>query len=164
MNNEQIIQEATEAVEKGLPCAYLVPHLLEVAKNQKLEIEILIRKKEALRDEIAEKDAEIERLKEEVEHFKLKNSELFKLNKNVADAAESLQADKIIAQRHEKDARELYKQAVLQLKTVKSEAYREFAEKVKTKKFTHKNFGELVYVEDIDTTLNELTRNLHGKQ
>lgn len=63
MNNEQIIQEATEAVEKGLPCAYLVPHLLEVAKNQKLEIEILIRKKEALRDEIAEQQAEIERLK-----------------------------------------------------------------------------------------------------
>ena len=40
---------------------------------------------------------------------------------------------------------------------LKSEAYREFAEKVKTKKFTHKNFGELVYVEDIDTTLKELT-------
>ena len=25
MDNEQIIHEATEAVEKGLPCAFLVP-------------------------------------------------------------------------------------------------------------------------------------------
>lgn len=35
----------------------------EEIERQKLEIDILIRKKEALRDEIAEKDAEIERLK-----------------------------------------------------------------------------------------------------
>lgn len=38
----------------------------EELERLKLEIEILIRKKEALRDEIAEKDAEIERLKAEV--------------------------------------------------------------------------------------------------
>jgi archaellum component FlaC len=91
MNNKQIIQEATEAVEKGLPCAFLVKPLLEVAKNQKATIErqvkaiqagyklaeeqkaeiakkdteigILIRKKEALRDEIADQQAEIERMK-----------------------------------------------------------------------------------------------------
>lgn len=42
-------------------------------------------------------------------------------------------------------------------KQAKSEAYREFAELLKATKFTHKNLGELVYVEDIDNTLDELT-------
>ena len=42
-------------------------------------------------------------------------------------------------------------------KQAKSEAYREFAERLKATKFTHKNLGELVYVEDIDNTLDELT-------
>lgn len=45
---------------------------------------------------------------------------------------ESLKADKIIAERHEKDARELYKDVVIQLKTAKSEAVKEFAEKIYT--------------------------------
>ena len=57
-----IVKEAKEAVEKGLPCGFLVPKLLEVIESQTAEIEILIRKKETLRDELAEKDAEIERL------------------------------------------------------------------------------------------------------
>lgn len=41
MTDNEIIQEATEAVTKGLPCAFLVPPLLEVAKRQKAEIENL---------------------------------------------------------------------------------------------------------------------------
>ena len=45
---------------------------------------------------------------------------------------ESLKADKIIAERHEKDARELYKDVVMQLKTAKSEAVKEFAKRLKT--------------------------------
>ena len=44
---------------------------------------------------------------------------------------ERLKADKIIAERHEKDARELYKDVVIQLKTAKSEAIKEFAERLK---------------------------------
>lgn len=58
----EIVKEAKEAVEKGLPCGFLVPQLLEVLERQNSEIDILIRKKETLRDELAEKDAEIERL------------------------------------------------------------------------------------------------------
>lgn len=38
---------------------------LDLIKRQKKEIEILIRKKETLRDEVADKDAEIERLHEQ---------------------------------------------------------------------------------------------------
>ena len=40
--------------------------MFEIAKNQKAEIDILIRKKETLRDEIAEQQAEIERLHERI--------------------------------------------------------------------------------------------------
>lgn len=43
---------------------------------------------------------------------------------------ENLKADKIIAERHEKDARELYKDVVIQLKTAKSEAIKEFSERL----------------------------------
>lgn len=45
---------------------------------------------------------------------------------------EELKADKIIAERHEKDARELYKEVVLQLKKAKFKAIKEFAEKFKS--------------------------------
>lgn len=41
MDNDQIIQEATEAVTKGLPCAFYVPLLLDVIKEQKASIDIL---------------------------------------------------------------------------------------------------------------------------
>lgn len=97
MNSEQIIQEATEAIEKNLNAGCYVGDLLRIIKEKNAEIEklnvelvgmrgacesykihydnaqaeiakkdteigILIRKKEALRDEIAEQQAEKERL------------------------------------------------------------------------------------------------------
>lgn len=42
----------------------LAKETLDMLNRQKAEIDILIRKKESLRDEIAEQQAEIERLKE----------------------------------------------------------------------------------------------------
>ncbi len=44
---------------------------------------------------------------------------------NAKAEMESLKADKIIAERHEKDARELYKDVVIQLKTAKAEAIKD---------------------------------------
>lgn len=44
--------------------------------------------------------------------------------------------------------------------TAKSEAVREFAERVKSMKWNHKNFGELVYVEDIDNLLEEMKQEM----
>lgn len=130
MNSEQIIQEATEAVEKGLPCAFLVPHLLEVAKNQKSEIDILIRKKEALRDEIAEKDAEIERLKNAYKQCAWER-DVFSKDANA----------------------------------IKSEAYREFAERFKSyvttaerKPSTSLSYSSLGIVNMIDHVYRELTK------
>ena len=74
---DDIIQEATEAYEQGRDAGYAVGDLLRIIKNQTVEIDILIRKKKTLRDEIAEKDAEIDRqdveimnLKHEIERLK----------------------------------------------------------------------------------------------
>lgn len=44
------------------------------------------------------------------------------------------------------------------IKTAKAEAVREFAERVKGEKWNHKNFGELVCVEDIDILLEEMEK------
>lgn len=109
MTDNEIIREFEEALRKSYDT--IAKQKAEIEKKD-TEIEILIRKKEALRDEISELTAEIERLKDHV----------VDLNKKV-----------------------------------KHEAYREFAKKLKAKKFTHKNLGELVYIEDIDNTLKELT-------
>ena len=40
--------------------------------------------------------------------------------------------------------------------SVKSDTVRKMQERLKAQKFTHKNLGELVYVEDIDQIANEL--------
>lgn len=41
----------------------------------------------------------------------------------------------------------------------KSEAIKEFAERLKKEAFSHKNFGELVYVDDIDNLVKEMTES-----
>ena len=43
---------------------------------------------------------------------------------------------------------------------VKADTVQEMQERVKAQKFTHKNFGDLVYVEDIDQIAKEM---LEGK-
>ena len=51
--------------EEEVTCiTILSKNALDLINRQKAEIDILIRKKESLRDEIAEQQAEIERLKE----------------------------------------------------------------------------------------------------
>lgn len=58
------------------PSSRCIPKLaklaLDLVKNKDAEIDILLRKKHTLRDEIAEKDVEIFKLKEEIENLKLK--------------------------------------------------------------------------------------------
>ena len=69
--DEEIIQEATEAVNNGLMAGYAVGRLLDIINRQNAEIDILIRKNETLKDEVSELqlknasyNAEIERLKD----------------------------------------------------------------------------------------------------
>lgn len=42
------------------------------------------------------------------------------------------------------------------IENIKAEAIKEFAERLKREAVTHKNFGELVYVEDIDNLVKEM--------
>lgn len=170
--DEKIIQEATEAVTKGIPCAFYVPLLLDVINRQKAEIvnrteeyndmleqrnkveealEImtmdvnsLTSERDALQEMVAEQKAEIERLRYILVNFM---GEIFDWgNKNGVDT-------RIFAQTailgKEKDGA---------VKQIKSEAYREFAEKVKAK--ADRGFWQehsYVDTEDIDNTLKELT-------
>ena len=83
-------------------------------KKKDTEIDILIRKKEALRDEISEKKAEIERLE-------TKHSEM-----------------------------------CIGMKRLKSEARKELFEKIKKEKITHRNLGEIAYIEVIEELLKEM--------
>ena len=53
-----------ERFGEDAPCPYLEKYALELINRQKAEIDILIRKKEALKDEIAGLTAKVERLKE----------------------------------------------------------------------------------------------------
>ena len=167
---DDIIQEATEAEEQGRDAGYAVGELLRIInqqkakirelkrelidkqreigkiamkyfareeeiERQKLEIDILIRKKETLRDEIAEKDAEIERLRKENERF----ADIGKMYSEIRAEA-------------------------------KSEAYKEFAERVKqiSKEVTvpyvadtsiqeHKTGMFWYTADDLDNLLKELT-------
>lgn len=68
---DEMIQEATEAVAKGLDAGYTIESLLKTINRQKAEIEekdieidILIKKKDAAYDKISELRAEVERLEE----------------------------------------------------------------------------------------------------
>ena len=65
MTDSEIIREATEVFEKNSGAGCYVGDLLRIINRQQAEIDILIRKKETLRDEVAELQAEIERLREE---------------------------------------------------------------------------------------------------
>ena len=85
----------------------VISGLFNLVKNQKTEIEILIRKKEILRDEIAEKDEELERMTDEACRYH--------------DLWHKLQ--------RENDALDLAIK-LLSVEEIKSEAYREFAERI----------------------------------
>ena len=69
MTDEQLLESMEWYLTVAQKCGSVtlseeeIRGLFNLVKNQKTKIDILIRKKETLRDEIAEKDAEIERLK-----------------------------------------------------------------------------------------------------
>ena len=99
--------------EEEVTCiTILSKNALDLINRQKAEIDILIRKKESLRDEIAEQQAEIERLKEENETIK-----------------SNFECQQIVLG----DFDEIIKKQAKKLKTAKSEAIKEFAERLKEK-------------------------------
>ena len=110
-------------------------------KQKDTEIEILIRKKEALRDEIAEQQAEIE-------EYRAKHKELYKKLSNV-------QAMAIMVNERADE--------------IKAEAYKEFAERLKEKADFLKDdddyigYAECVRTCYIDNLLTKLTKGEAGK-
>lgn len=54
----------------------------------------------------------------------------------------------------------LYKIECKRVDTVKADTVRKMQERLKAQKFTHKNFGELVYLEDIDQIAKEMLEGL----
>ena len=114
--------------------------VLDLINRQKAEIDILIRKKETLRDEVYELQAENEKLKTELVGMRgAANS--YKMHYDNAQA----EIKKLeFSNEHWNDYE------------VKCRAITEFAERLKEEKFTHKNFGELVYVEGIDNLVKEM--------
>lgn len=146
----------------------------EELERQKLEIDILIRKKEALRDEIAEKDAEIEKLREQINkgdkiyEEAMLNAEAEK--NNLKQVIETFKNNKIIIQLDDEVLLKDFKTEVnKEINTIKSEAYREFAERVK--KSIRKSVDDAwhsdgigIYdaeyvLDDIDNLLKELTES-----
>ena len=114
----------------------------EEIERQKLEIDILIRKKEALRDDIAEKDAEIERYK--------------KNNRFIDSECDSIMEKLAILDRQTLEA----------VASAKSEAYREFAERFKwyvtvaeSKPTSRLSCSSLGIVNMIDLVYKELTES-----
>lgn len=104
-----------ERFGKDAPCSNLKKYALDLINRQKTEIDILIRKKETLKDELAEKQAEIERLKDfGKEGFINFLGNCLVYSKNLKDYNDMRNG-------------------------LKSEAYKEFAERVKEK--LHKEGG-----------------------
>jgi hypothetical protein len=83
----------------------------------------------------------INRQKTEIERFEKENREQF---------SKWMRLDKRTKERYA----ELCEEAK---GVVRAEAIKEFAARLKAAKFKHKNFGELVYVDDIDNLVKEMT-------
>lgn len=107
-------------------------------------------------DLITRQQAEIENLKVENQslrgaahslkmHYEEAQSEINKLN-----------AENMLTMSERNAFRNSFYELSKQLKTAKSEAVKEYAEKLKGKTFTHKNFGKLIFADDIDDLVKEM--------
>lgn len=124
----------------------LIKLAFDLINRLQAEKEALINGQETLQKYIAEQKAEIERLQNSIAVF----------TNNAVDFANEID-------RHKKDKEEAFLFAAnivesekIVIANAKSEAYKEFAEDIKATKITHKIFGEIVFVEDIDNLLKEL--------
>ena len=111
-------------------------------------------------DLINRQQAEIEKLSVELVGMRGSCNSYKMHYDNAKIEIESLKADKIIAERHEKDARELYKDVVIQLKTAKSEAIKEFAERLKEHL---KGNGGLFCVTTMNAKIDNLVKEMVGE-
>jgi chromosome segregation ATPase len=120
----------------------LINRQKEQIKQKDTEIDILIRKKEALKDELAEKQAEIEGYKES-------NREYAEMLAEQETEVERLK-NECFCLANERDA---YKDV---LDTAVIEARKEFAERLKEKAYRNNYCQDVVLKDDIDNLLTEM--------
>ena len=100
--------------ERGI-MARAINDILPKYVSQKAEIDILIRKKDSLRDEIAEQQAEIERLNENYSNLIIEKDEMFLEAETLIKKAKS-KAIKEFAEQYEKAILSLLTSATLEKK------------------------------------------------
>lgn len=71
----------------------------EIINRQKAEIDILIRKKEALQDKVAEQQAEIEKLNTSFDVVKQEYADMFSANRNLMAEIERLNRALVIQEK-----------------------------------------------------------------
>lgn len=131
MNNEQIIQEATKAVGKNFNAGYcveellriIVEELLRIIKEQKSEI---ISRTEEYNDMLEQRNKVEEALEVMTMDVNSLTSERDALNEMVAEQKAEIERLQCSAIRNGKQIGSL----IHHLETAKSEAYREFADKI----------------------------------
>ena len=131
-------------------------------KQKDTEIGILIRKKETLRDELAEKQAEIERLQDIIisnDEERLSSSAIMMKKEQELMHAERISGLEAEIERLQKQLKEGIDLSDSVVKIFKSEARKEFAERLKEYGYVPQLSltGEAVVdVEDIDNLLEEM--------
>ena len=133
--------------DKDYGLAGCLQKFLDLINRQKAEIDILIRKKETLQDEVAELQAKNERLTEKVEAL--------------GDPIESAQYELFELREENRELHKICNQAIKTYKETKAEAIKEFAERLKDKTSYAKDVFDyteklVVNVEEIDNLVKEM--------
>lgn len=149
-------------------CTYVLRrNSLDLINRQSAEIDILIRKKHTLRDEIAELQAEIERLQKgyevEATDNMLLKSENSELQQKIKELEIELQAMRGAANSYKAECERLNLenlQMIASIKRLKSEAIKEFAELVNNRLFKGEKFAyEREYIKNLVKELSEVSDN-----
>lgn len=118
-------------------------------------------------DIINRQKAEIERLKEEKQDIKDKYDcqqtvycDLSDIIKEKCKELELANADKVIAESHEKAAKKMFVDVVQRLKTIKSETIKEFAERLKTNFNKNIRLYGRCTVYDATTEIDDLVKEM----
>ena len=118
----------------------------------------------AVSDIINRQKAEIKRLKKEKQDIKDKYDcqqtvycDLSDIIKGKCKELELANADKVIAETHKKAAKEMFVDVTQQLKTAKSEAIKEFAERLKERRGLNQMCIAIVSKDEIDNLVKEMT-------
>lgn len=127
----------------------LMKQVLDIIKRKNAESEELKRRNQKLTSENENLTSALKSAKAEIE--RLKNSDAVS-REYVSICDKEIEDWKSLCNDYKSELLDVAKR----IKHIASEARKELAERLKEKKVTHKNLGELVYVDDIDNLLAEM--------